>query len=60
MNGKKILVIGYFGYKSNQLDGQTIKTRNVYKLIKLKKMIYVYLIILIRNHSKNRNYTFYI
>lgn len=28
-----ILVIGYFGYVTNQLDGQTIKTRNVYKLI---------------------------
>lgn len=25
-----ILVIGYFGYESNQLDGQTIKTRNIY------------------------------
>lgn len=25
-----ILVIGYFGYSSNQLDGQTIKTRNIY------------------------------
>lgn len=26
-----ILVIGYFGYDSNQLDGQTIKTRNIYE-----------------------------
>lgn len=31
---KKYLVFGYFGYVTNQLDGQTIKTRNVYKLLK--------------------------
>ena len=31
---KKILVIGYFGYNTNQLDGQTVKTRNIYKLLK--------------------------
>jgi glycosyltransferase involved in cell wall biosynthesis len=30
----KILVLGYFGYQNNKLDGQTIKTRNVYTLIK--------------------------
>lgn len=30
----KILVLGYFGYNTNQLDGQTIKTRNVYSLLK--------------------------
>lgn len=30
---KRILVIGAFGYDNNQLDGQTIKTRNVYKLL---------------------------
>lgn len=30
----KILVLGYFGYKTNQLDGQTVKTRDVYKLVK--------------------------
>lgn len=30
----KILVIGYFGYCTNQFDGQTVKTRNVYKLVK--------------------------
>lgn len=28
------LIIGYFGYKSNQLDGQTIKTRNIYNVLK--------------------------
>lgn len=33
----KILVLGYFGYETNQLDGQTIKTRNVYDLIKSKE-----------------------
>ena len=30
----KILVLGYFGYKTNQLDGQTVKTRTIYHLIK--------------------------
>lgn len=30
---KKIFVIGAFGYKRNQLDGQTIKTRSVYNLL---------------------------
>jgi len=34
---KKILVLGYFGYLTNQLDGQTIKTRNVYRLLKSKE-----------------------
>lgn len=27
-----ILVIGNFGFRKNQLDGQTVKTRNVYRL----------------------------
>ena len=31
---KKILVLGYFGYINNQLDGQTIKTRDVYNILK--------------------------
>lgn len=31
---RRILVFGYFGYKTNQLDGQTVKTRAVYDLIK--------------------------
>ena len=30
---KKVLVLGAFGYFCNQLDGQTIKTRNVYNLL---------------------------
>lgn len=30
---KKVLVLGYFGYVTNQLDGQTIKTQNVYRLL---------------------------
>lgn len=30
----RILVIGYFGYVTNQLDGQTIKTREIYQLVK--------------------------
>lgn len=35
MNKKdKILVLGYFGFVTNQLDGQTVKTRNIYDLLK--------------------------
>ena len=36
MNSKRrrILVFGYFGYRNNQLDGQTVKTRAVYELVK--------------------------
>jgi glycosyltransferase involved in cell wall biosynthesis len=30
---RKVLVLGAFGYSNNQLDGQTIKTRNVYNLL---------------------------
>ena len=30
----KVFVLGAFGYTTNQLDGQTIKTRNVYDLLK--------------------------
>lgn len=33
---KNILVLGYFGYYQNELDGQTIKTRNIYELLKIK------------------------
>lgn len=32
----KILVLGYFGYRTNQLDGQTVKTRNILELLKKK------------------------
>lgn len=28
------LILGNFGYKRNQIDGQTIKTRNIFKLLK--------------------------
>jgi len=31
---KKILVFGYFGYVTNQLDGQTVKTRTIFELIR--------------------------
>ena len=34
MKQKRILVLGYFGYETNQLDGQTIKTRQMYRLVK--------------------------
>lgn len=30
----KILIFGYFGYRTNQLDGQTVKTREIYELLK--------------------------
>ena len=29
-----ILVLGYLGYRTNKLDGQTVKTRDVYRLTK--------------------------
>lgn len=29
----KILVLGYFGYRTNQLDGQTVKTRDIFHLL---------------------------
>lgn len=32
----KILVFGYFGYRTNQLDGQTVKTRDTYQLLNEK------------------------
>lgn len=31
---KRILVFGYFGYVTNQLDGQTVKTRAIFSLLK--------------------------
>lgn len=31
-----IFILGYFGYVTNQLDGQTIKTREIYELFKTK------------------------
>src|SRR5699024_1405195 len=33
---KSILVVGYFGYVNDQLDGQTARTRSVYQLVKEK------------------------
>lgn len=36
MVSHKILVIGYFGYVTNQIDGQTIKTREIFKLFQNK------------------------
>lgn len=30
---KKILILGYFGYVTNQLDGQTVKTRDMRRLL---------------------------
>lgn len=33
MKKKPNLVLGYFGYVTNQLDGQTVKTRDIYRLL---------------------------
>lgn len=33
MKREHLLVLGYFGYHTNQLDGQTVKTRDLYKLV---------------------------
>lgn len=39
----KFLVLGAFCYRENQLDGQTVKTRNVYELIKAhEKSVNIY------------------
>jgi glycosyltransferase involved in cell wall biosynthesis len=38
---KNLLIIGFFGYDNNQLDGQTVKTRNIYRLVKSKLNDYV-------------------
>ena len=32
----KTLILGYFGYRTNQLDGQTVKTRNILHLLNSK------------------------
>ena len=32
----RTLILGYFGYHTNQLDGQTVKTRDLYQLVKDK------------------------
>ena len=35
----KILVFGNFGYLTNSLDGQTVKTRNIYDILKKNEKI---------------------
>lgn len=39
---KKILVFGYFGYHTDKLDGQTIKTRNIYEMLRANVELEVY------------------
>lgn len=34
MKNNTTLVFGYFGFSNNQLDGQTVKTRNIFYLLK--------------------------
>lgn len=41
MRTKGIFIIGYFGFKTNQIDGQTIKTRNVLNLLNEYQVPYV-------------------
>ena len=36
----KLLVLGYFGFDNNQIDGQTIKTQQILKLVKLNSKTY--------------------
>jgi glycosyltransferase involved in cell wall biosynthesis len=35
---KSLYIVGYFGYSNNKIDGQTIKTRNLFELLKMKKV----------------------
>lgn len=37
MRNRNILVLGYFGLSIHQLDGQTVKTRDIYSLLKSKE-----------------------
>ena len=30
---QKVLIFGYFGYQTNKLDGQTVKTRHIYEML---------------------------
>lgn len=39
---KKVFLVGYLGYVSNQLDGQTVKTRNVYQVLEEKYHVKFY------------------
>lgn len=32
-NTHKVLVVGNYGYYSNELDGQTVKSRNIYEML---------------------------
>lgn len=33
-----LYIVGYFGYSNNKIDGQTIKTRNLFELLKMKQV----------------------
>lgn len=35
---KKLFIVGNFGCKNNKIDGQTIKSRNLYELLKMKNL----------------------
>lgn len=51
----KILVLGYFGYQTNQLDGQTVKTRDLYRLAK-EQLTDCDVEFLIHNHCRKANF----
>lgn len=42
MKNKNVFIIGYFGYVTNQLDGQTVKTRNILAALKDKYEVEFY------------------
>lgn len=56
---KRVLVLGYFGYSNNQLDGQTIKTRNIYELLVLKTGGQVYIDIFDTQNFKHLKFSLF-
>ncbi|MBC8770461.1 glycosyltransferase family 4 protein [Arenibacter sp. BSSL-BM3] len=55
MEKPKVLVFGNFGYNHNELCGQTVKTRNVYELLKNKETRYFSEVAFFDTDSLNTN-----
>ena len=55
MNKPKVLVFGNFNYSTNNLCGQTVKTRNVYQLLKSKENQYFSEVVYFDTDSLNAN-----
>lgn len=55
MNKPKVLVFGNFNYSTNNLCGQTVKTRNVYQLLKSKENQYFSEVAFFDTDSLNAN-----